>query len=136
MTAPLDTTDRAALATWLFDLWSNVQKVTAIADDATHLRLVPADVGGKVARGASDALDALFARVRPLLTEGGVVLSWRPGVATPEQMARYDVIERAKWEADQAKLPRHKRRTLEQAEADEEQHMGRALRGAAKRGDL
>ena len=136
MTAPLDPTDRAAFAAWLFDVWSNVQAISAIALDATRLRLVPADVGNKVATATADKLDALFARVRPLLTEGGVVLDWKPGVATPEQMARHDAIVRAKWDAEQAKLPPHKRRTLEQAEADEEAHMGRKLRRAAKRGDL
>ena len=43
---------------------------------------------------------------------------------------------RARWEEEQAKLLPEKRRTLEQAEADDEEHMGRALRKAAKRGDL
>jgi len=136
MTAPLDITDRAAFGVWLFDVWSDVQAIAAIALDATRLRLVPADVGNKIATATADKLDAHFARVRPLLIEGGVVMDWKPGVATPEQAARHDVIARAKWDAEQAKLPPHKRRTLEQAAADEEAHMGRRLRGAARKGDL
>ncbi|MFT3768512.1 MAG: hypothetical protein QM820_23955 [Minicystis sp.] len=41
---------------------------------------------------------------------------------------------RARWEAEQAKLPPHKRRTWEQACADEEQDMGRKLRASRKNG--
>lgn len=41
---------------------------------------------------------------------------------------------RAAWDAKQAKLPPGKRRTWEQACADDEAHLGRALRRAGKRG--
>ncbi|MFT3768507.1 MAG: hypothetical protein QM820_23925 [Minicystis sp.] len=41
---------------------------------------------------------------------------------------------RAKWEAEQAKLPPHKRRTWEQACDDEEQDMGRKLRRSRRKG--
>ncbi|MFT3775241.1 MAG: hypothetical protein QM820_58580 [Minicystis sp.] len=41
---------------------------------------------------------------------------------------------RAKWEAEQAKLPPGKRKTWEQACAEEEQDMGRKLRASRKRG--
>jgi hypothetical protein len=47
-----------------------------------------------------------------------------------------DAKLKAKWDAEQAKLPPHKRRTWEQALDDDERRHGRALRRARKRGDL
>jgi hypothetical protein len=51
-------------------------------------------------------------------------------------MEAHNAEVRTRWDAEQAKLPPHQRRTLEQAEADDEEHMGSALRAAARRGDL
>jgi hypothetical protein len=133
--ALLDATDRASLAKWLFDVWRSAQAVIAIAEDATkQAPQVPAEVSSRVAAGATDQLDALFARVRPLLREGGVVLSWAPGLTTPEQMARNGVLVRAKFEAKQAQLPPHRRRTWEEACAADHDQLGEALRRAGKGG--
>lgn len=135
MTTPLDTSDRAALAAWLFAVWRCVQAVVAIATNATRPALrIPADIAGKVVSDAVAQLDVLFAQLRPLLRDGGVPTAWEPGLATPEDMTRHDVIVRARWDAKQAALPPEKRRTWEQACADDEAHMGRALRRAAKDG--
>lgn len=49
-------------------------------------------------------------------------------VASPEEMARHDADVRARWDAEQAKLPPAQRRTYDEASADEEAHMGRQLR--------
>ncbi len=43
-------------------------------------------------------------------------------------MARHDADVRARWDAEQAKLPPAQRRTYDEASADEEAHMGRQLR--------
>jgi hypothetical protein len=50
--------------------------------------------------------------------------------------AAHDAEVRARWDAEQAKLPSHERRTLEQAEAEEEAHVGRQLRRGRDRGEL
>jgi hypothetical protein len=136
--APLDATDRAALAAWIFAVWRAVQTIIAIATNATRpvvpsLR-IPDDIAGNVAADATATLDALFAQVRPLLREGGVPTDWVPGLSTPEHLVRSNVIMRARYEARQALLPPDKRRTWDQRSADDEKDQERALRRAGKDG--
>ena len=57
-------------------------------------------------------------------------------LSTPEGQARHDADVRARWDAEQAKLPPAKRRTYEQASDDDEAHMGRQLRRGLKLGLL
>jgi hypothetical protein len=71
------------------------------------------------------------ASAAPEASEGGAPLA-----PAPFSQASHDAEVRARWDAEQAKLPPHERRTLEQAEADDEAHMGRQLRAGRDRGDL
>jgi hypothetical protein len=57
-------------------------------------------------------------------------------VASSEEMARHDADARARWDAEQAKLPPAQRRTYDEASADDEAHMGRQLRRGRDRGLL
>ena len=75
-TEPLDVTDRAALAAWLAALWQKVQDALAFGIDATHTdpkhRQNPIPVLREKIADRTGEIQALFARVRPLLKEGGV----------------------------------------------------------------
>src|SRR5215468_5367198 len=51
----------------------------------------------------------------------------RRGEPPPFDMVAHEADVRRRWDAEQAKLPPEQRRTLDEAEADEEAHMGRAL---------
>jgi hypothetical protein len=53
-----------------------------------------------------------------------------------EEREEEERMQRAAWDASQAVLPPHKRRTLEQADADDEADMGRGLRRASWKGGL
>ncbi len=55
---------------------------------------------------------------------------------TPEGQAQHDAAVRARWDAEQAKLPLAERRTFEQAIADDEGHLGRRLRRGRDTGVL
>jgi hypothetical protein len=55
---------------------------------------------------------------------------------TPEEREEERRMQNARWDAEQAKLPPHKRRTMEQADADDEADMGRKLRRASRKGVL
>ena len=55
---------------------------------------------------------------------------------TPEEHEEEQRMHRAAWNAEQMKLPLHKRRTLDQAVAEEEADMGGKLRRASRKGRL
>ncbi len=57
-----------------------------------------------------------------------------PPLASPAVLAQDEANVRARWDAEQAKLPPHKRRTWDQACEEAEQTMGRKLRAARAHG--
>ena len=130
---PLDLTDRPALTNWIAGVYLHTLEVLLLAGDL----LSPAPRFTRdEARAKLDlckgAIAMLFDRVDAILHERGVRGPLRH--PTPEEMAKHDVDAKARWEAEQARLPLHQRRTLEQAEADEEAEMGRKLRRSRKQG--
>lgn len=106
-----------------------IQCHAAITDSKGRAKLC--DVPGKVSRTVEGvALTYCYKHA----DEIDAKQSAAPAPSPPTDHDAIDAAARAKWDAKQAKLPPHERRTWEQGLADEEADMGRKLRAARKHG--